>query len=97
MRAIVTLCGGVRVRIDIQRVVRARLHAGFAADASLTVEIHNTVRALVQSAGRTDLYARSILAMLTTLDREKAPSIRELAFFDVLDPGAKRANGHLIF
>jgi hypothetical protein len=43
MRAEVALLSSVCGGVDVKRVVRARLHAGLAADAAVTIEIDDSV------------------------------------------------------
>ena len=43
MSAVIALGGGMRFRVDIQGVVRAGLHAGFAADTTLVIKIHDAI------------------------------------------------------
>jgi len=64
MRAEVTFFSGVVVRIDEDRVVRARGHARFAANADRFVEIDDTVGALEHRRRRTGSYARRVHALI---------------------------------
>ena len=91
MSAVVALLGGIRIRVDVQGVVWASLHAGLAPDAPVSVEIHDAVVAAIQRGDRTDRYAGRILALVAAHHRKKAARIGILAFLDVLDPGAKRS------
>src|SRR5262249_1749323 len=64
MRAEIAFGRGAGRRIDIQRVVRTRLHARFASDTSAVVEIDDPVVAAEERAGRTNLDARRAFAMI---------------------------------
>jgi len=72
------------------------LHAGFAADAPVAVEIDDPVIASEKSSHRADRYARSVIAVVAPEYREEPPSVRVFALLDVLDPGAKRAKRNLV-
>ena len=89
MRAEIALRRGHGVRIDVERVVGAGLHAALAADAAAVVEIDDAVRAIVQGDGGADLDAGSILAMIAAQNAEVAARVGELALLDVLDYGAR--------
>src|SRR5262249_53572084 len=85
-----------RLRIDVERVVRAGLHARLAADAPRAVEVDDPVVAAVEGDGRTDRHAGRRVAVIAAQHREIAPRVRERAALDVLHPRAKRAEGHPI-
>src|SRR5205085_8017309 len=84
MRAEIALGGRISDGIDVQRVVRAGLHAGLAADAAIRVEIHHAVVATIKSRDGTDRNARRIITVITAHHAEQSAVVRELAFFDVL-------------
>jgi len=64
VRAKVALHRGVLVRVDVERVVRARLHAGLAADAAARVEVDDAVGSPEERFRRADLDARGVLAVI---------------------------------
>jgi hypothetical protein len=97
MRAKIALGGRVAVGVDIQSVVGTSLHAGFAADASLVVEIDDSVSAPIECACRANFRARSVIAVIAAHHAEVARCMRELAFLDVFDPGSNNANRFLMF
>ena len=70
MRAVVALRRGVGVRVDVERVVRAALHARLAADAAVAVEIDDAVVARVERPRRADRHARRVLAVVAPQHRE---------------------------
>src|SRR5437660_11051385 len=84
------------VRIHIYRIVRTSLHAGFAANAAVGIEIDNPILALVHSSHRTDGDAGRLLAMVATCDLKYAARVRENAFLDILNPGPVHAHRHLV-
>src|SRR5262245_49096042 len=92
MRAEVALGGRVRVRINIQSVVGA----GFAADATIGIEINNAVVAAIEGRDRADRDARRELAVVAPHHAEQPAVIREFALLDVFDPGAIDAQRHLM-
>jgi hypothetical protein len=93
----VTFGGGVGVGVDVESVVRAGLHASFAANASLVVEIDDSIRTAIESVGGANLSAGGRIAVVTSHYAEVAAGVRECAFLDVFHPGAKNPNGHLVF
>src|SRR5439155_15581366 len=97
VRAVVALGRGVRVRVDVERVVGAALHAGLAADAARAVEVHDAVGAAVEGDGRTDRHAGRVVAVIAAQHGEVAARVRPRPLLDVLDPGAKGSERHLVF
>jgi hypothetical protein len=85
--AVVALGGCVTVRIDIERVIRAGLHARFAPNTASGIKINNAIGTLVQCFGRADSHARRVIAVIAASDEEIASCVRKFAFFDILDPG----------
>src|SRR5439155_13143698 len=96
MSAIVALGGGLGGGIDVERVVGAGLHARFAADAALAVEVHDAVRPSVERDGRTDRDARRVVAVITSEDREVPPRVRERPSLHVLHPRPERTQRNLV-
>jgi hypothetical protein len=88
--------GSAIVRIHIYRIVRTSLHAGFAANAAVGIEIDNPILALVHRRHRTDGDARRLLAMIAACDLKYPARVGEDAFLDVLDPGPVHAHRHLV-
>src|SRR5690606_35266608 len=96
MNAVVALGGCVVVRVDVESVVRAGLHARLAADALAVVEVDDAVRALVERLGGADADAGGVLAVVAAQHAGVAPDVREGTALDVLHPGAEDADRHLI-
>src|SRR5262249_52418235 len=96
MRAVVALGGGVGSRIDVERVVGTRLHAGLAADAAAIVEVHDAVAPAIERDGGTDGDAGRGVAVVAAQHREVPPRVGERALLDVLYPGAEAAQGHAV-
>src|ERR1700737_5224415 len=96
MRAEVALGGSAGVGIDVQSVIGAGVHAGFASNAAAVVEINHAVIALEQCAGRTNLDARRLVAMIAAHHAEVAADVGKGAFLFVLDPGAEDADRDLM-
>ena len=97
MRAEMAFGGRTIVRIDINRVIRTGLHAGFAANTSFGTEVDDAVLALVHRGHGTDRYARSILAVVAACNLKDAPRVGKLAFLYILDPGAVDGERHMVF
>src|SRR5207245_11310153 len=96
MGAVVALRGRPRVRVDVERVVGTRLHARLTADAAVAVEVEDAVGAAVERDRRAERHARGAVAVVAAEHGEGAPRVRESPPFDVLDPGAEDAEGHLV-
>src|SRR5579859_86271 len=88
MRAEMAFGRGAFVRIDVDGIVWAGLHAGFAPDTSLGAEINDAVFALVHRGHRTDRDAGRILAMIAARDLKNAARVGKSSLLDILHPGA---------
>src|SRR5262249_21140622 len=97
VRAEIALGCGIAVGIDVKRVVGAGLHAAFATDAALIVEVDNSVGSSVEGVGGANGGAGRIVAVVTSHHAEMTAGVGKLAFLDVLDPGAKNAHRNLMF
>src|SRR4051812_46198087 len=97
MRAVVAFGGRVRVRIDIQRVVRASLSTGFAADTTVIIEIDNPIGSGIKGSNRTDFNTRRVRAVIATVNGEQTAGMRINALLNVLDPGAVHPQRHVMF
>jgi len=84
------------VGIDINRIVRTRLHASLAANAAVRVEVDDAVLALVHRGHGTDRDTRRLLAMVAARDLKYAARVRVKALLDVLDPGSIHSDRHLV-
>jgi hypothetical protein len=96
MGAEVTFLGSVGVRIDVQRVVRAGLHARLTSNAAVAVKIYDPVVASEQGSHGTDRDARRVVAVVTPENRKESSSIGIFALFNILYPCAKRAERNFI-
>src|SRR5581483_6951976 len=96
MRAIVALGRRVAAGIDIQRVVGTGLHTRFAANAAIRIKVNDAVRALIESTRRTDLHARCIVAVITTIHQEIAARVWELSLLDILHPCPVYPDRHIM-
>lgn len=96
MRAEMAFGRGAVVRIHVNRIVWTGLHAGFAANAAVGIEIHDAIFALVHRGHGTDGDARWLLAVVAARDLKYAACVGENAFFDVLHPGPIYAQRHLV-
>src|ERR671918_559658 len=94
MRAVVALGGGAGVGVNVERVVRAGLHAGLAADTSAAVEVYDAVVAPVERHRRADGDARGVVAVVAAQHGEVAPRVGKRPLLHVLHPGAEGAQRH---
>ncbi len=97
VRAVVALGGGMRIGVDVQRVVGAGLHTRFAADAALRVEINDAIRALEQGFRGANRHAGSIVAVVTAIDQKITARVGELTLLDILHPRSIDPDGHIMF
>jgi hypothetical protein len=95
--AVVAFLGGVRVGINIERVIGTRLHAALATYAPVAVEIDYAVIAPEERGHRAYRYAGGIVAVIATKHAEVAARIRVLPLFYILYPGAKSAERNFVF
>ena len=95
--AVVTLLSGACVRIEIEGVVRACLHACLTANADIAVEIHNGVRPLVQSVDGANVYTRSGITVVAAEYCEVATNFWECPLLYIFDPCSEFAEGDFIF
>ena len=96
VHAVVALLGGVLVGIDVQRVVRAGLHARLAADAARCVEVDDPILTDEEGTGGADPDAGCIDAVVAPHHAEVAFGVRPRPLLDVLHPGAVHAKRHLV-
>lgn len=94
--AIVALGCRVGFRIDVDGVVRASLHAGFAADTDAAVEFDNTVGALVHGLCGADARAGRVGAMVAARDLKVTAGVWISPGFNRLYPRAVDAQGYLV-
>lgn len=96
MRTVVAFGGGVRLWIDVQGVVRARLHACATTDTAAIVKIDDSIGSPVEGSDRADFNARRGIAMITPHYRKQSRGLRKSPFFDVFDPGAIHTDGDIV-
>ena len=96
VRAEVALLRRPRVRVDVEGVVGAPLHARLAPDAAVGIHIHDAIGTLAKSARGADLDAGGLSALVTAQDREAAANLWELADLGVLHPGPKAPQGDIV-
>jgi hypothetical protein len=92
----VTFRGGVGFGVEIDRVVGAGLHAGFASDANGRVELDDAVVTLIHGSDGADAHARRIGAVVAARHLKAAAHIGVRARLHILDPRAIHAKRHLI-
>jgi hypothetical protein len=96
MRAESAFGGSVCLGVEVNRVVRAGLHTGFASDADAWVKLDDAVIALIHRSDRTDAHAWGIGAMIAARHLKAAAHIRIRARLDILDPRPIHTQWHLI-
>ncbi|OLD63633.1 MAG: hypothetical protein AUF65_01765 [Chloroflexi bacterium 13_1_20CM_50_12] len=96
VRAVVALGSRMRVGVDIERIIGAGLHAGFAADTATGIEIDDAVLAFVERARRANSDAWRVIAVIAAVHQEIAAGIGELAPLDVLDPRSIHPDGDMM-
>src|SRR6266581_8780136 len=96
MSAIVALCSSLAIGVNVERVIRARLHTGLTANTTAGVKVNNTVAPFIQCLSGTNSDAGSIVAVVATIDQEIAARVRKLALLNILDPRAIDANRHIM-
>jgi hypothetical protein len=73
------------------------LHAGFATDAALVVEVDDAIMPAKKGYGRTDLDARRIVTMIAPKHGKVPPCFRINALLDVLHPRPIHSDGNVVF
>jgi len=96
MRTEVAFGCSVGTGIDIERIVRAGLHAALASNTASIVEVYDSIRTAEEGVGGANLYAGSIVTVVTSHHAEMTAGVREFTFLDVLDPGAEYPHWNLM-
>lgn len=96
MRTEVTLLHRAAIFIEVQRIVRTRLHARPATDACVAIDIYYSIGAFLKCIHRTDRHAWRVGAVIAAQHRKMAPHRGERAALDVLHPRAEVADGHIV-
>jgi hypothetical protein len=96
VRAEVALGSRMRVWIYVDGVIRARQHAGFAADTSVGIKIDDPVSAAVQRMGWANLDTRRIVAVVAPHHAEMPTDVGKLTFLDVFHPGPEHAHRNVM-
>ena len=92
----VALVCGVGLRVDVEGVVGARIHARLAANAVVVLEVDHTIVGTKERICRTDRHARRIVALVAAHHIELARYIGEGAGLDVLDPRPVDPERHVV-
>jgi len=83
--------------MNVNCVIRTRLHACFASNAPVAAEIDNPVFALPESRYRTDLHAGRVCAMIAALHGKNSAGTGKFAFFYVLHPRPVHSDRQFVF
>jgi hypothetical protein len=97
MGAVVAFCCGMRIRIDIKRIVRASLHTGFAADTAVFVEVDDAVVAEKQRFYGADFNAGGIRAVVAAHHGKQPPGVGKYPLFDLFYVCPEYAEGYFVF
>ena len=92
----VALVRRVGLGVDVQRVVRAGVHARLAPDAVVVLEVDDAVLGPIERRGRADLHARRVVALVASHHRELAGDVGERTGLDVFHPGAVHPEGDVV-
>jgi hypothetical protein len=87
----IALRRGMSVWVNVEGIVGAGLHAGFAANADIGVKINDAIRAFVERRHRANSNTGSVFTMVAAEHSKVTSCIGEGAFFDVFHPGAVHA------
>ena len=93
----ITFRRGATIGIDVERVIRARLHARLTADAALVIEVNDAVGAAKQRHRRANLDARRVVAVIAAQHRKVASGVWIDTLLDVFDPGPVNSHRDVMF
>ena len=93
----VAFVSSIGLRVDVNRVIRACIHAPLTTNAAVVVEVHHPIGSSKQRRGWTNVHTRCILTLVATHDRKVSSGVRELALFDVFNPSAIYTQGDIVF
>jgi len=87
----------VRLGVDVERVVRAGVHARLAANAIVVLEVDDAVIGTKQCVRRADRHTGCVVALVAAHHRKFACDVGEGASLDVLDPCSIDPQRHVVF
>ena len=93
----VALVRSVGLRVDVQRVVGARVHARLTTNAIVVLEIDHTVVGAKQRRGWADRHARCVFTLIAPHHVELARYIGKRTRLDVFHPRAVYAKWNVMF
>ena len=82
--------------VDVERIVRTRVHARLTANAIVVLEVDHAVVRTEERRGRADRHTRCVLALIAAHHVELAGNIGEGSRFDVLHPCSVDAERHIV-
>ena len=89
--------GGVGFGVEIDRVIRTGLHAGFTSNANGRVKLNDAIVALIHRSDGTDAHTGRVGAMIAACHLKTAAHIGIRTRLNILDPCAIHTKRHLIF
>ena len=92
----VALVRGRRLRVQVDGVVRAGVHARLAADAHRVVEVDDAVVPPEERRRRADRDAGGVVAVVAAQHRVEAPGVGERPLLDVLHPRPVDPEGDVV-
>ena len=92
----ITLFRHVIIRIDVKRIIRARLHARLACNTSLCIKVDDAVVKVVKGASRADIHAGRGLTVVAPQYRKEPFGCGVLTCFHILHPSSIHADWHLV-
>ena len=84
VRTEMTFFNRTLVFIQVDRVIRTRLHAGTTADACITVDVHDAIVSFFQRVDRADGHAWRVGAVIAPLNEKVPLDLGIGSRFDVL-------------
>lgn len=93
----VTLGRCICFGVDVDSIVGAGLHAGFAADTDAVVEFDDAVRPLIHGFGGAYSNTRGVGTMVAARDLEVTAIIGEGSRFNILYPGSIHPERNFVF
>ncbi|MDP7066737.1 MAG: hypothetical protein QF637_03880 [Acidimicrobiales bacterium] len=88
-----SICLGV----NVNGVIGTRIHASLTTDAVVVIKVHHAVGGPKQRRRWTDLHTGSVVALVAAHDGKVSSGFGEFTHFDVFDPSAIHAEGHVVF
>lgn len=96
MSAEVALLCRASVIIDVERIVRAAMHAALTSDALCRVNVDDPIRSLLERAHRANRHTGCVRALIAAQDGEVSLDRREGPHLGVFNPSAEVPYGDTV-